>query len=96
MKLVKSSNKNKKWAIIAPDGKTIHFGDSRYEDYTIHKDKKRKSNYEKRHKNENWRISGIKTAGFWSKWLLWNKPTLKESIKDIHERFNIKITSGVL
>jgi hypothetical protein len=48
--------------------------------------------YENRHKKrENWKKSGIKTAGFWSKWILWNKPSLNRSIKDTEERFNIKI-----
>ena len=37
---------------------------------------------------------GIKAAGFYSKHVLWNKPTLKESIDDINKRFkhlNIKM-----
>jgi hypothetical protein len=39
--------------------------------------------------NENWLKSGIDTAGFWSRWLLWNKPTIKESYMDIKKRFNL-------
>jgi hypothetical protein len=39
--------------------------------------------------NENWSKSGIDTAGFWSRWLLWNKPTIKESYTDIKRRFDI-------
>jgi hypothetical protein len=34
-----------------------------------------------------WGKSGIDTAGFWSRWLLWNKPTIKESYDDIKRRF---------
>jgi hypothetical protein len=46
----------------------------------------------KRHRlRENWSKSGIKTAGFWSRWLLWNKPTLDESIRDIEKRFHVII-----
>ena len=30
-----------------------------------------------------WNKSGAKTAGFYSKHVLWNKPTLKERIDDI-------------
>ena len=86
-KLERSTRKNKKFAING-----IHFGDSRYEDFTSHKDEKRKSNYLSRHaKRENWTKSGINTAGFWSRWILWNKPTLHKSIEDIEKRFNIKI-----
>ena len=54
-------------------------------DYTIHKDDKRKANYVARHRaRENWR--DITTAGFWSYWNLWNKPTLKESIDDLYKK----------
>ena len=71
---------------------SILFGDKRYENYTIHKDDKRRENYIKRHeKNEDWTIQGITTAGFWSYWLLWNKPTLESSIKSVEKKFNIKI-----
>jgi hypothetical protein len=91
--LLKSNRKNKKWMIINPNIKKIHFGDSRFEDFTIHKDVKRRKAYLNRHASrENWGASGINTAGFWSRWLLWNKPTLKESIKDLKKRFNVKIS----
>jgi hypothetical protein len=59
-------------------------------DFTIHKDEQRKQRYINRQKNnEHWSKSGIDTAGFWSRWLLWNKPTIKESYIDIKRRFNI-------
>lgn len=44
----KSNKKNKKFKVLTPKGKIIHFGDSRYKDFTQHKDKKRKENYCKR------------------------------------------------
>lgn len=87
-----SSRKDKKLMIINPAGKKIHFGDNNYSDYTIHKDKDRRNRYLLRHnRKEDWSIEGINTAGFWSKHLLWNKQTLKQSIRDIQERFKIKI-----
>lgn len=87
--LEKSTRKNKKYMITTPYGK-IHFGDSRYQDYTMHRNDERKQNYIQRHKaREDW--TDITTAGFWSYWLLWNRPTLSESIKDIEKTFNIKI-----
>lgn len=89
--LSKSTNPNKKW-MVKVDNKTVHFGAKGYEDYTIHKDKDRKERYDNRHKrNENWTKSGIKSAGFWSKWILWNKPSLGGSIRDTERRFGIKI-----
>ena len=87
MKVVirKSSKRNKKFAADV-HGRTIHFGDSRYEDFTQHNDPERKKRYIQRHKkNENW--SDVQTAGFYAKHLLWNKPTLKKSIDDLNSRF---------
>lgn len=87
-----SNNKTKKWMVILPSGKIVHFGARGYSDYTIHKDYERMRRYETRHKSrENWKRSGISTAGFWSKWILWNKPSLMASIRDTEERFNIRI-----
>jgi len=57
-------------------------------DYTIHKDEARKQRYINRHqKNENW--NDINTAGAWSRWLLWNKPSTRASYSDIKSRFNL-------
>ena len=90
--LSKSKRKNKKFVVEMPDfGHQHHFGDSRYEDFTTHGDDKRKSSYLARHRNGLWSKKGIHTAGFWSRWLLWNKSSLKASIKDIEKRFNVKI-----
>lgn len=85
----KSDKPDKKYFIITNNNKKVYFGASGYEDYTIHKDPKRKELYIKRHSkmNENWTKSGINTAGFWSRWLLWNLPTIKESYEDIKKRF---------
>jgi hypothetical protein len=89
--LSESTRKDKKWMITTPSGKIIYFGAAGYEDYTIHKNQARKNSYTVRHINENWNKSGIDTAGFWAKNLLWNKPTLEEAIKDTGRKFGIKI-----
>ena len=90
--LEKSPRSEKKWRITTPEGKKVDFGASGYSDYTLHKDPNRKENYLSRHSaRENWTKSGIETAGFWSRWLLWNLPSLKDSIRDIEKRFNITI-----
>ena len=75
-KPIKSERKNKKFKVLTKSG-VIHFGDSRYEDFTQHKDKKRQKNYCKRAK-------GIKnkkgeltykdkdnSANYWSYHFLW-------------------------
>ena len=71
----------------------IKFGASGYGDYTTGTTDYQKNNYISRHKSrEDWTESGYFTAGFWSRWILWNKKTIKESIKDINERFyNIRV-----
>ena len=87
----KSTNKNKKFDAIV-DGKKISFGAVGYSDYTIHKDPERKERYITRHaKREDWNKSGLKTAGYWSKHLLWNKDTLTKSIDDISKKHNLNI-----
>ena len=90
--LAKSTRSDKKFMVKNSNGKTVHFGASGYEDFTIHKDEQRKQRYISRHQsNENWDISGVDTAGFWSRWLLWNKPTIKESLDDIRNNFQINV-----
>ena len=79
-----------KYYIITNSGRKIYFGAAGMSDFTHHKNEARKNLYINRHKkNENWGQSGIDTAGFWSRWLLWNKPTIKESYNDIKSRFNL-------
>ncbi len=86
--------KTKKYTIITPKGKKIQFGAKGYDDFTIHKDEIRKKAYIKRHKkNEDW--TDLNTAGAWSRWLLWNKPTLNESITDIQKKYNIVIDNKI-
>ena len=85
-----SKNKNKKFDAIIDDKKTISFGAKGMSDYTIHKDKERRERYINRHKKrENW--TDPNTAGFYAKNILWNKPSIKESVKDMNQKYkNIK------
>jgi len=39
--------------------------------------------------NEDW--NDIYTKGFWSKNLLWNKPTIEQSIADIEKKYGVII-----
>lgn len=90
--LKKSPNRQKKYRVIFDNATTVDFGASGYEDYTIHKNKIRMKSYLKRHKpREKWGKTGIKTAGFWSRWLLWHKPSLNEAKRNIEKRFGVKI-----
>ena len=91
----KSDRKGKKYKIVIMEDKrkkTIHIGASGMEDYTQHHDDERKKRYIDRHeKREYWTKSGIKSPGFWSRWLTWNLPTISGSISDIEKKFDVNI-----
>lgn len=81
-------------------GKPIYCGQAGYRDYTImnqpgyelkNEDEAEhiKEIYLKRHKKEDW--TDLKKAGTWASGLLWNKPTMEESAKDMSEKFGIRI-----
>ena len=91
--LMKSSRKDKKY-MVKMDGKTIHFGAAGMDDFTITGDEEQKKRYMARHQKENWNDS--KTAGFWAKLVLWNKKTIRESLRDIQRRFGISVELNAL
>ena len=41
---------------------------------------------------ENWKMSGISGAGFWSRWYLWSFPTFQGVEKFMKKRFDIILT----
>jgi hypothetical protein len=90
--LTKSNRPEKRYKVTINDENIVHFG-SMGRNFTMHKDKKIKTEYIKRHKkHETWTLAGIKTPGFWSKHLLWNKPSMKESLAALRKRYkSIKI-----
>jgi len=91
VKIVKSTKSDKKLMAVFENTKTgrtktTHFGARGMSDYTKHKDYQRMQRYNNRHKSrENWKDPT--TAGALSKWILWNKPSLKASIDDYKRRF---------
>tara|TARA_R110002020_G_scaffold31156_6_gene97510 strand:- start:1114 stop:1443 length:330 start_codon:yes stop_codon:yes gene_type:complete len=105
LKVVSSNKKNKKFdAIFKLDDdkeKTISFGAKTYRDYTLINNKDSsfylekkadrdvvKERYIQRHKKrEDW--SDPMKAGTLSRFLLWNRKTLKASITDYKKQFNL-------
>ena len=66
-----------KFMAVFPDGAVVRFGRQGFSDFTKHKDPERMKRYLTRHRSrENWTRSGAKTAGFWSRWILWSSPSL--------------------
>lgn len=93
IELFESPNKNKKYRAIFYKNKTpfkfTDFGAKNMSDFTINKDEERKNRYLKRHqKNENW--NDPYSAGSLSRYILWNKPTLKASFNDYKKKFGFK------
>jgi hypothetical protein len=75
-----SNVKNKKFSVYVKGDngkkKLIHFGDSRFEDFTQHKDKKRQEYYLARtkgirDKDGNLTYNNKNTANYWSRTYLW-------------------------
>jgi len=64
-----STRKGKKYMVVNPAGKTIHFGAMGYQDYTKHKDEKRRESFLSR--NNKWKDADPYSASFLSYYLLW-------------------------
>ena len=83
----KSKEPDKKFDPRIDGKKTVPFGQKGASYFTKHKNKERKDAYINRHKkNEDWTKSGAKAAGWMSKHVLWNRPTLQASVADINKR----------
>lgn len=68
--------------------KYIKFGAKGMDDFTITKNEEQKERYIARHKkNENW--NDPTTAGFWSKNVLWNKPTIHKSLWETINKYKL-------
>lgn len=83
LKLYPSTIKGKRYTVYVPKGDKqvkVDFGSSEHDNYTIHKDPERKRLYQIRHKNDH--INDPYSAGFWSWYVLWNKPSLSDSFKE--------------
>ena len=90
-----SQIKNKKFDALV-DGKTISFGAKGYQDFTSHKDPKRRENYISRHSNEDWSKSNIASPAWMSRYILWEKPTLKGAIDNANKKYkDIKFKMGL-
>jgi hypothetical protein len=94
--LFKSPKKEKKFRVVFANGHHVDFGQMGYSDFTIHKDPERMHRYVRRHSHmgETWSLSkGIETAGFWSRWLLWSKPSMVDAKRYMSHKFGIKFVS---
>jgi hypothetical protein len=90
--LRKSLKAGKKYdAVFITDNdreKVVSFGAAGMSDFTLHHDEERKERYLNRHrKNEHW--DKPDTPGALSRFILWNKKTVKASLRDYKKRFGV-------
>ena len=89
----RSHNPEKKWdaVFVKADGREIvqPFGQKGYSDFTKHKNATRKQRYIARHArmHEDW--TDPTRAGTLSRFILWNKPTLRASVRSYRKRFHV-------
>ena len=105
LKVIPSDKPNKKYVMVMEKfGHKHYFGATGYRDFTLMNDKNSKFyepdemereivkfRYLKRHQND--KLDEI-SPGALAYFILWNRPTIKESIKNTENRFNIKIKSS--
>ena len=82
----KSRRKDKKLDAVIDGKKTISFGAAGMSDFTLHKDIRQEAEVH-RQAPEEWNLRDPKTAGFYSRFTLWNKPTLQASVNDLNARY---------
>ena len=83
----KSTRKDKKWMAEFDTDKVVHFGARGMDDYTLTKDKDQRERYRSRHASG--KTAKPDTADALAYYLLWNKPTLQESIKQYKKKYNV-------
>lgn len=93
--LTKSPRAQKKWRVTFPSdgGSHVDFGARGYSDFTIHKDPRRMRRYVERHARggETWTKDGLRTPGFWARWLLWSRPSIEEASRFMEKKFGLAI-----
>lgn len=92
IRVVRSSNPDKKYDAIFEDDtgrqKVTSFGFRGMDDYTLTGDVEAKERYRSRHRKD-LETNDPTRAGYLAYYILWNKPTITESIKDYRQRFNL-------
>ena len=67
------------------DNKRISLGATGYDDYTTTQDNKKRENYIKGHSKEDWTRNNLESAAFMSRWILWEKPTIQEAVRNVNK-----------
>lgn len=86
VKLEKANDGKHKWIAHFDDGRKTRFGQFGANDFTITGNKEAKERYLARHKKD-LETNDPQRAGYLSTYILWNKPTVRESVIDFNRRF---------
>ena len=86
-----STNRNKKFDAVIGGKKKISFGASGYSGFIKHQDLLRRDSCIKRHSEEDWSKSNIASPAWVSRYILWEKPTLKGAVDNANENFKDSI-----
>jgi hypothetical protein len=82
-----STRKNKKYK--ATDGrKTVHFGDSRYSDFTQNHSDERKKAYIARHSKEDHTISNALSPAFLARHVLWSEKSVPQAVRKLNRKYS--------
>ena len=91
--IIKSHLPTKKWdaTFVYEDGhtKVVSFGARGMSDFTKHKNRTRKQRYLNRHSGMGEHWNNPDTPGALSRWILWNKPSFRDSVADFRKRFKL-------
>ena len=85
--ITKSKKPDKKYDARIDGTKTVSFGQKGASDFTKHKDKDRKERYIARHSKEDWSKTNIASPAWMSRYILWEKPTLKGAIDNANKKY---------
>jgi hypothetical protein len=94
LKTIRRSHRpDKKWDAIfimnTGREKVVPFGARGMSDYTKHKNATRKKRYIQRHSGMGEHWNRPDTPGALSRWILWHKPSFKESVADFKRKFRV-------
>ena len=93
--LGRSWRRGKKYVVVAHNSRTktngppIHFGDVNTPNFTQHHNTKLRDEYLQRQQRRG--AGGPATPQFWDRWILWNKPTKRESIRALERALHAEI-----
>jgi hypothetical protein len=89
LSIVRSERKGKRYKAIFDDGTTTHFGQDGGSTFIDHQDEDKRKAYIARHSKNNEDWSDPTTPGALARFILWERPSLREAVKTFKKRFSV-------